>query len=632
MRRPARAALLFGRAAGQFPAGRRETETMTLDELYKKALSLPLQPGCYIMRDRRNEIIYIGKAKRLRIRVQSYFRPGAEHQPKVAKMVSLVDHFDTIVTDSEFEALILECSLIKQNRPKYNILLKDDKGFSYIKISAERYPRITVELQKQEDGGTYIGPYISTFGIRRLVEAAVQAFKLPTCAKQFPRQFGKERPCLNAHIGRCMAVCTGKISEEEYNRRVQEAVSLITKGSKSILQGLRAQMQEAAEALEFEKAARLRDTIAAIEKAEAGQKVVKSTAEADMDVFAFAGDEKNVCAVVLKFREGHLCDKDEQLMQETTAIDEVREEFISHYYIESRDVPRRVLCDTAFESMALVEQMLTAQEGHRVTVAIPQKGENHALVAMAYNNAVDRLKREAGRKNRDENALGELANLLGLERPPAYIESYDISNYGEEAVAGLVVFQNGAPKRSDYKRFIIKTVEGVDDYASMTEAILRRVARYDDGKSRGFMTKPDVILLDGGKGHLHTIHQALQNTSFADVPLFGMVKDDKHRTRGVVALEGELTVSMHRTAFALVTRIQDETHRFTVEYQRQRHSKTAFRSSLLDIEGIGEVRAKQLLREFRTIEAIKNASVESLAAVKGMSEKSARAVFDYYRS
>ncbi len=605
---------------------------MTLDELYAKSLSLPMQPGCYIMKDRKNEIIYIGKAKRLRNRVSSYFRPDTEHLPKVERMVSVVDHFDTIVTDSEFEALVLECSLIKLNQPKYNILLKDDKGFSYIKVSKERYPRITVELQKQEDGATYIGPYMSTFGIRRLVDEAVLAFKLPTCAKKFPQQFRKERPCLNAHIGRCMALCTGEISEEEYNNRINEAVTLITKGSKTLLRSLREQMNEAAESLEFEKAARLRDTITAIEKSEAGQKVIKSTAESDMDVFAFAGDEKNVCAVVLKVRDGMLCDKDEQLVSDTTAIDEVREEFVSHYYINSRDIPRRILCDSAFEDMELVAQMLSAQEGHKIVVSIPQKGENHALVAMAYNNAVDRIKREAGRKNRDENALGELANLLGLPSQPNYIEAYDISNYGEEAVAGLVVFQNGIPKRADYKRFIIKTVSGVDDYASMTEAIQRRVARYDDGVVRGFATKPDIILLDGGKGHLSTIYEALRGTSFADVPLFGMVKDDKHRTRGVVSLEGELTVSMHRTAFALVSKIQDETHRYTVDYQRKRHSKTSFRSSLLDIGGIGETRAKLLLKAFKTMEAIKSATVDELAAVKGMSESSAKSVYKHYHS
>ncbi|MEG1650576.1 MAG: excinuclease ABC subunit UvrC, partial [Oscillospiraceae bacterium] len=560
---------------------------MILTELFEKALSLPLQPGCYIMRDKKNEIIYIGKAKRLRIRVQSYFRAGAVHQPKVEKMVSQVDNFDVIVTDSEFEALVLECSLIKQNKPKYNILLKDDKGFSYIKVSNERYPRITVELQKKDDGATYIGPYMSTFGIRRLVDSAVLAFRLPTCSKKFPQQFKKERPCLNAFIGRCMALCTGEIGEQEYNSRVNDAVTLITKGSKSILNALNEEMLRASEALEFEKAARLRDNISAIKQAESGQKVIKSTADSEMDVFAFAGDEKNVCAVVLKFRESLLCDKDEQMLYDTTSIDEVRDEFISHYYISSRDIPRKILCDSEFESMGLVEQMLTEQENHRVAVSVPQKGENHALVAMAYNNAVDRLKREAGRKNKDENALGELANLLGLEKAPQYIEAYDISNYKEEAVAGMVVFQNGIPKRSDYKRFIIKTVDGIDDYASMTEALTRRVARYDDKTGRGFSTKPDIILLDGGKGHLSVIHQALKNTSFADVPLFGMVKDDKHRTRGVVALEGELTVSMHKTAFALVTKIQDETHRFTVGYQRQRHTKTSFRSSLLDIEGIG---------------------------------------------
>ena len=603
---------------------------MTIPELFQKAQQLPAQPGCYIMRDAANEIIYIGKAKRLRVRVSSYFRAGAEHQPKVAKMVSLVDHFDVIVTDSEFEALVLECSLIKQHKPKYNILLKDDKGFCYIKISAGRYPRITVELQKIEDGGAYIGPYMSTFGIRTMVDNAVAAFKLPTCSKKFPQQFRKERPCLNAHIGRCMALCSGEIGEEEYNARIRDAVALLTKGSKSILASLQSDMEKASEALEFEKAARLRDSIAAIKKIETGQKVIKSTSDSDMDVFAFAGDEKNVCAVVLKFREGHLCDKDEQLHRDTTDIAALREEFVSHYYINNRDVPRRVLVDSEFGDMDLVSQMLSQQEGRRVAVNVPQRGDNHALVAMAYNNATDRLKREAGRRSKDENALGELANLLGLSKPPAVIEAYDISNYGEEAVAGMVVFRDGVPRRQEYKRFIIKTVEGVDDYASMSEAISRRVARYDDGASKGFSVKPDIILLDGGKGHLSVVSDLLAATSFADVPLFGMVKDDKHRTRGIVAREGELSVALHKTAFSLITKIQDETHRFTVEYQRSRHSKTSFRSSLLDIPGIGEVRAKQLLRHFKTIEAIRGASVEELAEAPNMSTVSANAVWRHF--
>lgn len=605
---------------------------MNLDELYKKASSLPLQPGCYIMRNKNSEIIYIGKAKRLRLRVQSYFRPGANHYGKVAKMVSLVNDFDVIQTDSEFEALVLECSLIKQNMPKYNILLKDDKGFSYIKVSDEPFPRITVELQKRDDGARYIGPYISPFGIKSMVESAVLAFRLPTCARRFPQSFGKERPCINAHIGRCMALCEGKISEQDYKKTVDDALTLITKGTDEILRSLRTDMLAASEAMEYEKAARIRDSINAIEKAIVGQKVIKEHEDEEMDVFAFCADEHNICAVVLKFREGKLCDKDEQMLRETHDLEETREEFMTHYYLSSHSVPHKILCDSPFESMQPLEQLLTQQQGHKISILVPKRGENHALAAMAYNNAFDRLKREAGRKNRDEVALGELANLLGLQSAPAYIEAYDISNYGDEAVAGLVVFQNGLPKRSEYKRFIIKTVDGVDDYASMTEALTRRVKRYTDKTSSWFSRKPDLILLDGGKGHVSVISEALAGTDFADVPLFGMVKDDKHRTRGIVSKDGELSVSMHKNAFSLITKIQDETHNFTVDYQRTRHSKNAFRSSLLDIPGVGEKRAKSLLRHFKTIENIKKASLEELCDAPQMSQTSAKAVFEHFRT
>lgn len=605
---------------------------MELTELYSKASSLPLSPGCYLMKDKKKEIIYIGKAKRLRTRVQSYFREGAPHDPKVARMVSLVDDFDVIVTDSEFEALVLECSLIKQHKPKYNILMKDDKGFSWIRVGNDPYPRITVELQKQDDGARYIGPYMSAFGIRQLVDTANLVFGIPTCSRRFPQEIGKGRPCLNAHIGRCMALCSGKISQQEYNEIIENAVTLITKGSKDVVAKLTREMKTASARMEYERAAKLRDTIQAIQRSESGQKVVKVGSDREMDVFAFAADERNICAVVLKFRDGKLCDKDEQVLYDTTSLPEAREEFVSHYYIHNDDIPVKILVDDEFETQQLVEQLLSEQRKKSVTIMKPQRGENLALVAMAYNNAADRLKREAGRKNKDEAALGELANLLGLDEAPDYIEAYDISNYGDEAVAGLVVFKNGQPKRSDYKRFIIKEVSGVDDYAAMVEAISRRVRRYDDKTSKGFSVKPDIILLDGGKGHVSAVFRALEGTSFADVPLFGMVKDDKHRTRGIVSVEGELSVAMHKSAFALVSKIQNETHRFTVEYQRSRHSKTSFRSSLLDIDGIGETRAKALLKHFKTIEAVRTATLEELAAAPGMNRTAAQSVFDHYRS
>ena len=604
---------------------------MTHEELQKKAAALPLEPGCYIMKNATGDIIYIGKAKKLKLRVGSYFRDGARHEPKVARMVSLVDDFEVIVTDSEFEALVLECSLIKQHKPKYNILLKDDKGYSYIRVSNERYPRITVELQKRDDGARYIGPYISTLGIRAMVASAAAAFKLPTCRKKFPEQFRKERPCLNAHIGRCMALCEGKISEREYNETIDNALTLLTKGEGEILASLRSDMLVASEAMEYERAARLRDSIAAIEKAHKGQKVVRMDNDsAETDVFAFAGDEKNVCAVVLKYRGGHLADKDERMLRETADVDETRDEFISHYYIDGRDIPLRVLVDAPFESMDSLAHWLSDARGKKVSVGVPQRGENHALVAMAYNNASDRLVREAGRRKKGEAGPGELANLLGLDKIPAYIEAYDISNYGAEAVAGLVVFRDGQPRRSENKRFIIKTVEGVDDYASMAEALTRRVNRYADGSSAFFSHKPDLILIDGGRGHLSAALAALAGTPFEDVPTFGMVKDDRHRTRGLVGPGGELEMAMHKNAFAFITKIQDATHNFTVEYQRERHTKNSLRSSLLDIEGVGEKRARALLKHFKTIGAIKNASRDELLAAEGMTAPAARAVYDYY--
>lgn len=600
-----------------------------LTELNKKALGLPMLPGVYIMRDKKGEIIYIGKAKRLKNRVTSYFREGAHHEEKTARMVSNVEDFDFIVTDSEFEALVLECSLIKQNLPKYNILMKDDKGFSYIRISNERYPRITAVYKMEEDGAKYIGPYLGAFGARKMVETAVQAFGIPTCNKHFPRDIGKERPCLNYHIGRCMGVCSGNISHEEYMEAVESAITLLTKGTGEILKTLRTEMNEASERLEFEKAARLRDSINAIERIDAKQKVIKSNSHADIDVFAFAADERSTAAVVLKFRDGVLTDKDEEMLFGTTDLDEAREEFITHYYILGNEIPKIVFTDEKLESEEDFARMLSEQRGNNVTVAQPQRGDNRALVNMAYSNAIENLKLKAGRRSREEAALGELANLLGLEAVPDRIEAYDISNYGEDAVAGMSVFVKGQPRRYDYRRFIVKTVDGVDDYASMTEVLLRRVGRYDD-QSKTYAVKPDLILLDGGKGHLSTISNALKGTSFEDVPLFGMVKDDRHHTRDIVGPDGELSLSSRKNAFSLVTKIQDETHRYTVGYQRDRHSKKALRSSLLDIDGIGEVRAKSLLKHFKTMDAVKAASIDQLAEVERMDRKSAERVFRYF--
>ena len=603
---------------------------MTRKELYKKASDLPKLPGVYIMRNAKNEVIYVGKAKRLKLRVTSYFREGANHMPKVEKMVSNVNDFDVIVVDSEFEALTLECSLIKQHRPKYNVLLMDDKGFSYIRISRDTYPRITAELQKKKDNAEYLGPYINSYAVKQMTEVANTAFRLPTCTYQFEK-VQRKRPCLNAHLGLCNAPCTGNIELQDYLSDVNNARILLTKGTDEILKMLETQMGEASENLEFERAAKARDAINAIRKLDEGQKVVKEGTTKDIDVFAFAGDEKDTCAVALLFRGGKLVDKHEQMLYDTTDIPEVREEYISHFYLGGNEPPKVVLLDADVEYHNEIEQYLSERRGSAVKILIPQKGEQKKIVDMAYQNAVERLRREAGRKTRSEAALGELANRLGLSSFPRRIELYDISNYGDEAVGGMVVFINGEPRKSEYRKFKIKTVIGVDDYASMREVILRRVNRYDEG-SAGFSEKPDMILLDGGKGHLDTILAALEGTSFADVPIFGSVKDDKHRTRGIVSPDGEIELSMHKNAFVIVSKMQDEVHRYTIEYERRSHSKNAFRSSLLDIEGVGEARAKALLKHFKTIRAVSEATVDELAAVKGVSRSSAQSVWDYYHS
>lgn len=591
---------------------------------------MPLFPGVYIMKNKNGEVIYVGKAKRLRIRVSGYFREGANHQPKVEKMVETAFDFDVIVTDSEFEALVLECSLIKQHMPKYNILLKDDKGFCYIEITNEQYPRINCVFQPKGTG-RYIGPFMSAFGVKQLIETANTAFGIPTCQLRFPESIGRVRPCLNAHIGRCCALCSGKVTREEYDDRIAGAISLITKGADSVIESLRGQMMLASEEMEYEKAARCRDSIAAIERINNRQKVVARSSQEKTDAFAFAANESCVCAVVLKYRGGSLTDKDERLIYDTNDVAEARDELLSHYYIDCQDPPKRILVDEEFDSIELVRQYVEQQLGHKVVIEVPKRADGAAIINMAYTNAADELKRRFSRRTREQANLAELAGLLGLPNPPEIIESYDISNYGDDAVAGMVVFANGKPRRADYRRFKIKTVDGTDDYAAMREVILRRVARYDDWRTGGsFARKPDVILLDGGKGHLSTILDAVRGTSFEDVPIFGLVKDDKHRTRGIVGAEGELSIGVNKNAFHFVASIQDEVHRYSLEYNRKSHSQSSTRSSLLKIEGVGEVTAKLLLKQFKTVEAIKKATQAELAQTKGISEKTAANIYNYF--
>ena len=608
---------------------------MTKAELYQKAKMLPLLPGVYIIRDKKDEIIYIGKAKRLRTRVSQYFREGVPHDTKVTKMIQNAFQFDVIVCQSEFEALVLEASQIKAHTPKYNILLKDDKGYSYVKITKEPYPRLSAVLQKEEDGAEYIGPYTSSFAVREMVEAAQDCFLLPRCSRVFPRDLGKGRPCLNAHIGKCMAVCSGKISREAYNEAVQGAVHMIRYGKKDILKYLEQRMEEAAERLDFEQAALLRDQIAAIRKVTAGQKVVISE-DTNMDVIAFAGTTHAVCAAILRYRQGRLTDKREFLFHDTTDLDQLREEFLPRYYLDGEDIPKTIAVDSLPEGAEALSQLLTQTRGSNVHLYVPQRGDVAKLVTMAYTNAVERLARESGRYAREERLLDEAGQVLGLGKAPNLIESYDISNWGDgTSVCGMVVFEGGKPKKSGYRKFKMKTVAGTDDYASMAETLSRRAAEYEklsaQGSSNQFAQKPDVILLDGGKGQVSVVQKALCHTALADVPLFGMVKDDKHRTRAIINADGqEIAISMHRNIFTFITAIQDETHRFANVYRVERYNKKSYASSLTAIPGVGPAAAKALMAEFKTVGAVRQADERRLQEAKGIGPMLAHTIFAHF--
>ena len=577
---------------------------MTKAELYKKACMLPLLPGVYIIRDKSDTIIYIGKAKRLKTRVSQYFREGVPHDAKVSQMIAHAFTFDVIVCQSEFEALVLEASQIKAHTPKYNILLKDDKGYSYVKVTRGAWPRISAALQKDDDDADYIGPFTSSFAVREMVETAQDCFLLPRCNKSFPQDFGKGRPCLNAHIGKCMAVCSGKITCAAYNDAVQGALRMIRYGKKDIVRQLREKMEAASERLDFETAALLRDQIMAIDRVAAGQKVVMES-DTEMDVIALAGTTHAVCAAVLRYRDGRLTDKREFLFRDTTDIDAVREEFLPQYYLDGETIPKTIAVDALPPDAEALNEALNQARGTKVELYVPQRGDVAKLVTMAYTNAVERLGRESGRYTREEKLLEEAAQVLGLKKPPRVIESYDISNWGDgSSVCGMVVFQDGKPHRAGYRRFKMKTVAGTDDYASLAETLSRRAVR-----------------------------QALRGTALEHVPTFGMVKDDHHRTRAIVDDEGgEIAINRHRNIFTFVTNIQDETHRYANDYRKRAMKKKSYAATLTAIPGVGEKTSAALLAHFKTVAAVKAASISDLEEVKGISHAKAEMLYNALRN
>lgn len=601
--------------------------------LREKAMKLPLTPGVYIMKNKHGKIIYIGKAKKLKNRVSQYFGSQNKHPVKVRKMVENVNDFDYILTDSEFEALVLEASLIKQNQPKYNILLKDDKGYSYIKITNEPYRKISAVLQKDDENAEYIGPFTSSYSVKQSVDEANKIFRLPQCNKSFPRDFKKGRPCLNFHINRCMGVCTGKISKAEYDEAVNDALDFLNGDITKIIKDLKEKMNTCAENLEFEKAGKYRDRIRAIENMQSKQKVVTETGDSK-DVFALAENEQDICITVLRYDKGRLCDSEHFFFDSEKMVANVRCNFLIQYYGMNRTVPQKVYVDEIFDDMELLQQHLTNVRGKKCTVTVPQRGEGLKLVNMCRENAYEKLAQKKGRQSVEIKSLEELKNLLGLSKTPEYIESYDISHTGgDDNVAGMIVFKNGKPLKRAYRTFNIKSFTGQDDYGSMREVLSRRFDEYfkykDENATDGFGKLPDLILLDGGKGQVNAVREVMTEKNL-NIPLFGMVKDSKHKTRAITGDGGEIAINSMRSAFTLVSEIQEEVHRFSVGFHHKKHTKKGLELSLTKIDGIGEKKAKELLKAFKTIKNIKSASVDELQKVKGINRELAEKIYEFY--
>lgn len=604
-----------------------------LGELRKKSMKLPLTPGVYIMKDKSGKIIYIGKAKILKNRVSQYFGSQNTHTVKVRKMVENVDDFDYIMTDSEFEALVLECSLIKQNMPKYNILLKDDKGYSYIKITKGPWGNISACFRKDDSDADYLGPYTGNYSVTQSVDQAKEIFKLPTCSKVFPRDIKKSRPCLNFFISRCSAPCAGKISQSEYEENLRQAVCFIKGGSKTVLSELRSEMNEAAENLAFEKAAKIRDRIRAIEKIASKQKVVCDDKK-QQDVFAVAQSGDKACLAVLNFNDGLLSGTDHFIFDRSESLEETRHELILSYYAMNREIPPKIVTDGEVADCELLVRYLEEKRGKRTEIVVPQRGDTAKLVEMCLSNASQKLGEYLGRKGSETAALDELSKALGLPKPPEYIESYDISHTaGADNVAGMVVFKGGRPYKAAYKRFSIKGFSGQDDCGSMREVISRRFNRYIEEKDTDstFGILPDLILLDGGQQQVNAVRPIIEAFGL-DVPVFGMVKDNKHRTRAISSGGEEIALNEGRRAFTLVSSIQEEVHRFAITYHKSKHAKSTVHSKLTEIDGIGEKKAAALLRHFKSLSKIKEAGKEELTAVSGISQKDAERIIDFFKN
>ena len=605
---------------------------------------LPESPGVYIMRDKTDDIIYVGKAKILKNRVRQYFQNSANHSLKVKQMVSNIDHFEYIVTGSEVEALILENNLIKKHNPKYNILLKDDKTYPYIKVTTnEMFPRVFVTRKLLKDKNKYFGPFTNSSAVKENIALIDKIWQVRRCSKVFPRDIGKGRPCLNYHIGQCKAVCTGKVSEEEYNKMIGEILDFLGGKTENVVKNLTSKMLKYSAEVEFEKAAEVRDTIESIKILNQKQ-IIENLHIDDRDVIGFARGIRECIIQIFFIRGGKITGREHFMLEECEDVEdkELMTQFVQQFYSGTPFIPKEVILQCEIDDFDLISQWLSEQKGQRVNVLVPQKGERKSLVLMAQNNAkivLDKFGAEIRREHkRTKGALEEIQKALNIDFELNRIESYDISNtQGFESVASMVVFENGLPKRSDYRKFKIKTIIGPDDYGSMEEVITRRFTRYinetsgdENVKKAGFDKKPDMIFLDGGKGQISAVQKALTNLNLY-VPVCGMVKDDRHRTRALMYNGEEIELPYTSEGFKLLTRIQDEVHRFAIEYHRKLREKKQVHSILDDISGIGSVRRKALMKHFGDINAIRRAEVEELQQVDGMNIKSAEAVYNFFR-
>ena len=620
--------------------------TEPLFNIEEELKKLPASPGVYIMHDKHDEIIYVGKAISLKNRVRQYFQSSRNKTAKIEKMVSRIARFEYIITDSELEALVLECNLIKEYRPKYNTMLKDDKAYPYIKVTVEEpFPRILFSRTMKKDKSRYFGPYTSAGAVKDTIDLIHKLWKIRTCSRNLPKDMGKERPCLNYHIKQCSAPCQGFISEADYRTSVEQAVEFLNGHYGPVLSMLKQKMMDASEEMDFEKAIEYRELLNSVKQVAQKQKITSQSME-DRDIIAMARDDEDAVVQVFFVRDGKLIGREHFHVSASTAEEDgqILGSFIKQFYAGTPFIPREIWTQQEFDEMELVGQWLTKRRGQGVKFVIPKKGQKERLVELAAKNALlvlsqdkEKIKREELRTIGAMNQIGEWLGLSGVRR----IEAFDISNIsGFESVGSMVVYEDGRPKRNDYRKFRIKTVQGPNDYASMEEVLTRRFEHgleekkeysgETEGNRLGSFTRfPDLIMMDGGRGQVNVALKVLRELGL-DIAVCGMVKDDRHRTRGLYFQNVEIPIDRHSEGFKLITRIQDEAHRFAIEYHRSLRSKSQVHSVLDDIEGIGPARRKALMRRFKTPEAVRDASFEELAETEGMNRRAAENVYAFF--